>query len=147
MFTTCFVALSASIGYTNALIVAPDEGIHFSCESTWAFGDHYGLVFMRRFLVYLFHQNYNILIDFWEKHMIIYFVFIYSICGKTFSCEPPISFFQRRYPKNGMSRQDQKTILTEIEKLLFIHLILYFGYDNFLNTKVGHKNFCACEIQ
>lgn len=45
MFTTCFVALSASIGYTNSLVVAPDEGIHFTCESTWAFGDHYGWVF------------------------------------------------------------------------------------------------------
>ncbi|KAI6175464.1 hypothetical protein M3Y97_00691800 [Aphelenchoides bicaudatus] len=42
MFVTCYVALSSSIGYTNSLVVAPDEQIHFTCDSTWAFGDHFG---------------------------------------------------------------------------------------------------------
>ncbi|KAI6218643.1 hypothetical protein M3Y99_01696400 [Aphelenchoides fujianensis] len=42
VFSICFIFLSASIGYTNALVVTPNEGIHFTCESTWAFGDNFG---------------------------------------------------------------------------------------------------------
>ncbi|KAI6180891.1 hypothetical protein M3Y98_00770100 [Aphelenchoides besseyi] len=42
IFTSFFIFLSSSIAYTNSLVVIPNEGIHFTCESTFAFGDNYG---------------------------------------------------------------------------------------------------------